>query len=42
MKRGGLSKSEMAKRMGTSRGQLDRLLDPKKQYSISRLFKGPP
>jgi antitoxin HicB len=28
MKREGLSKSEMAKRMGTSRSQLERLLDP--------------
>ncbi len=28
MKKEGISKSEMAKRMGTSRGQLERLLDP--------------
>jgi antitoxin HicB len=28
MKKGGISKSEMAKRMGTSRSQLERLLDP--------------
>ncbi len=28
MKKEGLSKSEMAKRMGTSRSQLERLLDP--------------
>jgi len=28
MKKEGISKSEMAKRMGTSRSQLDRLLDP--------------
>jgi antitoxin HicB len=29
MKKEGISKSEMAKRMGTSRSQLERLLDPK-------------
>jgi hypothetical protein len=28
MKKGGISKSEMSKRMGTSRSQLERLLDP--------------
>jgi antitoxin HicB len=28
MKLGGISKKEMAQRMGTSRSQLDRLLDP--------------
>lgn len=28
MKKEGISKSEMAKRMGTSRSQLERLLDP--------------
>ena len=28
MKKSGISKSEMAKRMGTSRSQLERLLDP--------------
>jgi antitoxin HicB len=28
MKKGGISKSAMAKRMGTSRSQLERLLDP--------------
>lgn len=28
MKREGISKSEMSKRMGTSRSQLERLLDP--------------
>lgn len=28
MRRDGISKSEMAKRMNTSRAQLDRLLDP--------------
>jgi hypothetical protein len=28
MKKEGISKSEMSKRMGTSRSQLDRLLDP--------------
>lgn len=28
MKKRGISKSEMAKRMGTSRSQLERLLDP--------------
>lgn len=28
MKKKGISKSEMAKRMGTSRSQLERLLDP--------------
>src|SRR5437016_13574532 len=29
MKKEGISKSEMARRMGTSRSQLERLLDPK-------------
>jgi antitoxin HicB len=28
MKKGGISKSEMAERMGASRSQLERLLDP--------------
>src|SRR5213082_3107210 len=34
MKKEGISKSEMAKRMGTSRSQLERLLDPKNPHIL--------
>jgi len=34
MKKGRISKSEMAKRMGTSRSQLERLLDPENPHVL--------
>ena len=40
MAEGGLSKAEMARRMQTSRSQLDRLLDPKNEsVTLSTLRK---
>ena len=34
MRKGRISKSEMAKRMGTSRSQLERLLDPQNPHVL--------
>jgi len=39
MKKKGISKIEMAKRMHTSRSQLDRFLDPNNARYYSRRFK---
>ncbi len=39
MKEAGISKSEMARRMATSRSSLDRLLDPKKTITLATVEK---
>ena len=39
MKRRKLSKVELAERMGTSRAQLDRLLDPRRDVTLSTLSR---
>lgn len=39
MKRGGMTKSELASRMGTSRSAVDRLLDPENQAVTLRTLE---